>query len=79
VDYVAVSAIVDNLRRQLEPLLVREAMSQAAALGRALLMQARIAGLAPPVRIAGAEGVLHGLFDPAPMRDSALQDGHRGA
>ncbi len=73
-DYVATSAIIDDLRRQLEPLLLQEAKAQAGALGRALITQARIAGMSPPVRIAGAEAVLHGLFDPAPALEATPQD-----
>ena len=65
-DYVATAAIVDDLKRQLTPLLLQEARSQAAAVGSALLTQARIAGLAPPIRVSGADGMLPGLFAPLP-------------
>ncbi|WP_421993611.1 protein DpdH [Roseococcus sp.] len=65
-DYVATAAIVDDLKRQLTPLLLEEARGQAAAVGSALLTQARIAGLAPPIRVSGAAGMLPALFVPLP-------------
>lgn len=67
VDYVASTAIIDRLIAQLVPMLVTEANMQSAAIGRALLNQSRIVGLSPPVRLAGAEPLLRGLFSQPPQ------------
>lgn len=73
-DYVATAAIVDDLKRQLMPLLLEEARSQAAAVGSALLTQARIAGLAPPIRVSGADGMLPALFEPLPAPEPTADE-----
>ncbi|WP_275593062.1 protein DpdH [Rhizobium sp. C104] len=70
VDYVASAAIIDRLVGQLVPLLIAEANAQTAVIGRALLNQSRIIGLSPPVRPAGAEPLLRGLFSPAPQMET---------
>jgi hypothetical protein len=70
IDYVASAAIVDRLVAQLAPMLVAEANAQTAVIGRALLNQSRIIGLSPPVRSAGAEPLLRGLFSPPPQVDA---------
>ncbi|TCM76760.1 protein DpdH [Rhizobium sp. BK068] len=70
VDYVASASIIDRLLAQLIPKLVAEANAQTAVIGRALLNQSRIVGLSPPVRPAGAEQLLRGLFSPPPQVDN---------
>jgi hypothetical protein len=62
-DYIATAAIVDALKRQFIPMVVQDTKAQAVALARALITQARIAGLEPPVRTPGAEVILRGLFE----------------
>lgn len=66
-DYVASAAIIDRLLAQLIPMLIAEANAQTSAIGRALLNQSRIVGLSPPVRAAGAEPLLRGLFASPPQ------------
>jgi len=74
-DYVASAAIVDHLFAQLKPMLVDDAKAQASALGRALITQSRIAGLAPPVRPTGPDAVLSGLFaTPVPKDTQAFEE-----
>jgi hypothetical protein len=70
IDYVASASIVDSLSKQLTPMLLENAKTQTAVLGRALMTQARIAGLSPPIRIAGTDGVLRGLFAALPTSES---------
>ena len=73
-DYVASAAIVDNLVAQLSPMLAADAKSQASTLGRALITQSRIAGLAPPLRLTGPDAVLSSLFvDPGPRDAHAFE------
>lgn len=67
IDYVASAAIIDRLVAQLVPMLLAEAKTQTAAVGRALLSQSRIIGLSPPARLGSAEPLLRGLFSPAPQ------------
>ncbi|GEO12619.1 protein DpdH [Microvirga aerophila] len=67
VDYCASAAIIDSLLRQLTPLLTEQAQTQTAVLGRALMIQARVAGLSPPLRLSGTDGLLRGLFAPVPV------------
>jgi hypothetical protein len=75
-DYVASAAIVDRLVAQLVPMLVAEANAQTAVIGRALLNQSRIVGLSPPVRPAGAEPLLRGLFAAPPQVETqAFEEG----
>jgi hypothetical protein len=74
-DYVASAAIVDHLLAQLKPKLVEDAKSQASTIGRALITQSRIAGLAPPVRLAGSDAVFSGLFaNPEPRESQAFEE-----
>ena len=47
IDYVASASIINSLIKQLTPMLLEDAKAQTAVLGRALLTQARIAGLSP--------------------------------
>ncbi|OCJ66264.1 hypothetical protein A6U97_26395 [Agrobacterium tumefaciens] len=76
IDYVASAAIIDRLLTQLIPKLVAEANAQTAVIGRALLNQSRIVGLSPPVRPAGAEPLLRGLFSPPPQVETqAFEEG----
>lgn len=72
IDYVASAAIIDRLVAQLVPMLVAEANAQTAVIGRALLNQSRIVGLSPPVRPAGAEPLLRGLFSPPPQVETQV-------
>ncbi|RYG34156.1 ATP-binding protein [bacterium] len=68
-DYVAVCALVDRLVSQLTPMLLDEANEQIAALANGLVLQARIAGLSPPVRLNNAPAVLAAMFEPLPAMD----------
>lgn len=61
-DYVASAPLVDHLVAQLRPKLIEDAKAQISPLGRALVTQSRIAGLSPPVKPSGVDGVLSGLF-----------------
>jgi hypothetical protein len=63
-DYVASAVLIDSLLAQLTPMVLEDARTQTAALGRALITQARIAGLTPPVRPSGVDGIIRGLFAP---------------
>lgn len=65
-DYVASSILVDHLIAQLKPMIVRDALAQSSLLAKALINQARIAGLGPPLRMSNPEAILHGLFEPIP-------------
>lgn len=69
-DYVASAAIIDRLVAQLVPMLLAEAKTQTAVVGRALLNQSRIIGLSPPLRPDSAEQLLRGLFSPPPEIDA---------
>ena len=74
-DYVASAAIVDHLVAQLKPILVEDAKAQASTLGRALITQSRIAGLAPPIRPTGPDAVLSSLFaDPVPRDKQVFEE-----
>lgn len=64
-DYVAATDLVEKLRLQLEPLLIADAKTESCSLGNALLTQARICGMEPPLKVSGATSVLVGLFDQA--------------
>jgi hypothetical protein len=76
VDYVASATIIDRLIAQLVPMLIAEAHAQTAVIGRALLNQARIIGLSPPVGHTSAEPVLRGLFSaPAQTEVPAFEEG----
>ncbi|PPQ35820.1 hypothetical protein CH337_15250 [Rhodoblastus acidophilus] len=61
-DYVASAALVDRLIAQLQPVLLRAAQEQAAALGRALLTQSRIIGLEPAIKPTTPDSALKALF-----------------
>jgi hypothetical protein len=61
-DYVASAPLIDHLVAQLRPKLINDAKAQISTLGRALITQSRIAGLSPPVKPSGVDGVLSGLF-----------------
>lgn len=75
-DYVASAAIIDRLVAQLKPILLAEAKAQTSAIGRALLTQSRIIGLAPPVRPSPPEPLLRGLFAPPPQTEpDAFEEG----
>jgi hypothetical protein len=69
-DYVASAAIIDRLVAQLVPMLVADANSQTAMIGRALLNQSRIVGLSPPVRSGSAEQLLRSMFSVPPQTDT---------
>jgi hypothetical protein len=76
IDYVASAMIIDRLVAQLVPMLIAEANAQTAVIGRALLSQARIIGLSPPLRPTSAEPLLRGLFSPSPQVDAqAFEEG----
>lgn len=70
IDYVAATALVDHLLAQLKPMLVEDAKAQASTLGKTLITQSRIAGLAPPIRPSGADAVLTGLFAKPEAQDT---------
>ncbi|MGO7299597.1 protein DpdH [Rhizobium ruizarguesonis] len=75
-DYVASAAIVDRLLAQLIPMLVAEANTQVAVIGRALLNQSRIIGLSPPIRPSSSEPVLRAMFAPPPQAETqAFEEG----
>ncbi|UCI23524.1 protein DpdH [Mesorhizobium sp. B2-8-5] len=61
-DYIASATIVDRLIAQLNPILVRAAHDQAAALSRALITQSRIIGLEPALKPTTSESALKALF-----------------
>jgi hypothetical protein len=61
-DYVASAQLVDYLAAQLKPKLIEDAKAHISTLGRALITQSRIAGLSPPVKPSGVDGMLSGLF-----------------
>ncbi|NEI59445.1 hypothetical protein GR200_30925 [Rhizobium leguminosarum] len=68
-DYIAATDLIEKLRLQLEPLLVADAKAVTYSLGQALLTQARICGMQPPLRMSNAPLVLAGLFDQAHLFD----------
>lgn len=61
-DYVASAMLVDRLAAQLVPILVQAAKGQAACLGRALALQARILGIEPALRLSSPASLLEALF-----------------
>lgn len=61
-DYVASAPLVDHLVSQLKPKIIEDAKTQVSTLGRALVTQSRIAGLSPPAKPSGVDGILYGLF-----------------
>ena len=68
-DYVASAAIIERLIAQFRPILVAEATTQAVALAKGLITQARIGGYGPPLRGSEPGPVLDALFKapgPAP-------------
>lgn len=67
-DYVAATAIVDHLVAQAEQLALQDADLQVRTVAQGLLTQARIAGLAPPLRAGNVNATLVGLFAPLPAR-----------
>lgn len=69
-DYVAAMAIVDRLAVQLQDHALAQSQKEVAALARGLITQARIAGLAPPVR--GKDGdTLAAVFEEVGAIDTA--------
>lgn len=74
-DYVASAALVDHLLAQMAPLVVEDAKAEAAALARSLVTQSRIAGLAPPIRLSGADATLAALFATPELKErQAFED-----
>ncbi len=67
-DYVAATAIIDNLVAQAEHMALQDADRQIRTLAQGLLIQARIAGLSPPLRAGNIHATLNGLFEPLPAR-----------
>lgn len=67
-DYVAATAVVDHLVAQAERLALLDADLQVRTLAQGLLTQARIAGLAPPLRAGNVNATLVGLFASLPAR-----------
>lgn len=75
-DYVAATNLVDYLVAQLAPLLLDEASSEINVIARGLVTQARIGGLAPPVKLNNVQALLSAAFDPLPpMIYQAFDDG----
>ncbi|MET3527175.1 protein DpdH [Phenylobacterium koreense] len=75
-DYVAATNLVDRLIAQLTPMLLDEANRQINAIARGLVTQARIAGLAPPVKLSNVQTALSAAFSPLPaMENQAFDDG----
>lgn len=75
-DYVAATNLVDHLVARLTPLLLDEANSQIDAIAWGLVTQARIGGLAPPVKLKNVQALLSAAFDPLPpMVEQAFDDG----
>jgi hypothetical protein len=71
-DYVASAALVDRLIAQLQPILLRAAQDQAAALGRALVTQSRIVGLEPALKPATSDAALKAIFAKPEARETQL-------
>lgn len=69
-DYVAATAIIDHLVVQAEQLALQDADLQVRTVAQGLLTQARIAGLAPPLRVGNVNATLIGLFAPLPARSA---------
>jgi predicted nucleic acid-binding protein len=65
-DYVAVFALVDRLTAQAEQLAIQDAQLQIRTIAQGLLTQARIGGLAPPLKAGNVPATLTGLFEPLP-------------
>jgi hypothetical protein len=61
-DYVASAPLIDHLVAQLKPKIIEDAKAHVSTLGRALITQSRIAGLSPPLKPSGVDGVLSSLF-----------------
>jgi hypothetical protein len=81
-DYVASAAIIDKLVDQFTPVLVERSTSQAGALAKGLITQARIAGFGPPLRGSEPRPLLEALFktpDPANPGGEEAWDGIRAA
>lgn len=75
-DYVATNNLVDQLVAQLTPMLIEEANRQINAIARGLVTQARVAGLAPPVKLNNVQAVLAAAFEPLPpMEAQAFDEG----
>jgi hypothetical protein len=73
-DYIAATDLLEDLRRQLEPFLLADAKAAACLLGNALLTQARICGMEPPIRVSNPSSILAGLFDqPRPLDATAVE------
>lgn len=62
-DYVSVMQIIDRLRNQIVPLLIADAKVALRAVSNALLAQARIMGMQPPLRVSAPQPMLEGLFN----------------
>lgn len=75
-DYIAAVNLIEGLRKQLEPILIADARGAASAIGNALLTQARICGMEPPLKVSSPGSVLAGMFDPARSFDSASVEPH---
>jgi hypothetical protein len=73
-DYVASAALVSRLVAQLKPILLGMVQDQAAAIGRALITQARIIGLEPALRPTSPETALRALFAKPQARDMQTYD-----
>lgn len=71
-DYVAATQIIEELRAQLQPMLVADAQAASYFIGNALLTQARITGMQPPLRVAGPQPMLQCLFEQPPPLDGAI-------
>lgn len=75
-DYVAATNLVDQLVAQLTPMLLDEANRQINAIAGGLITQARIAGLAPPVKLNNVQALLSAAFEPLPpMEPQAFDEG----
>lgn len=67
-DYVASTAIIEQLSAQVERMALNESEQQIRTIGRGLLAQARIAGLSPPTKAGNVSATLKGLFSDLPAR-----------
>ncbi|MER8724904.1 protein DpdH [Mesorhizobium sp. M1027] len=75
-DYVATCNLVDKLAAQLGPMLLDEASRQISAITRGLIMQARVAGLTPPVKLNNVPALLAATFEQLPpMEPQAFDEG----
>jgi hypothetical protein len=73
-DYVATSNLVDKLVAQLTPMLLEEAGRQIGVIAQGLVTQARIAGLAPPLRLNNLPALLTATFAPLPPMEPQTFD-----